>query len=87
MVHQEITPPEAAKEGGSMLPSLGGLLGWGAAKEEAKPASEVDFVSAGYSTRASSVTSSLKRSTSRRAVQAMPRKSSVRNIGSSKVQL
>jgi hypothetical protein len=40
MVHQEITPPEAAKEGGSLLPSLGGLLGWGKGQEETKPASE-----------------------------------------------
>ena len=37
MVHQEITPPEEAKEGGSLLPSLGGLFGWGG-KKEAKPA-------------------------------------------------
>jgi hypothetical protein len=36
MVHQEITPP-AANEGSSILPSLGGLFGWGG-KEEAKPA-------------------------------------------------
>jgi hypothetical protein len=36
MVHQEIAPPEAAKEGGSLLPSLGGLLGWGESKDAAK---------------------------------------------------
>jgi hypothetical protein len=36
MVHLDVTPPEEAKEGGSLLPSLGGLLGWGG-KEEAKP--------------------------------------------------
>jgi hypothetical protein len=36
MVHQDVTPPEAAQEGGSLLPSLGGLLGWGAGEE--KPA-------------------------------------------------
>ena len=35
MVHQDVTPPEAAGEGGLKLPSLGGLFGWGEAKEEA----------------------------------------------------
>jgi len=39
MVHQEITPPTEASEGGLKLPSLGGLFGWGGAKEEsAEPA-------------------------------------------------
>jgi hypothetical protein len=36
MVHQDITPPEEAKEGGSLLPSLGGLFGWGGEKKPAE---------------------------------------------------
>jgi hypothetical protein len=40
MVHQDVTPPEEAKEGGSLLPSLGGLFSWGGAKEESKPTTE-----------------------------------------------
>ena len=41
MVHQEVTPPAEASEGGLKLPGLGGLFSWGGSKEEAaKPASE-----------------------------------------------
>ena len=40
MVHQEVTPPEEASGGGSLLPGLGGLFGWGESKETPKAANE-----------------------------------------------
>ncbi len=40
MVHQDVTPPEEASDGGSQLPSLGGLFGWGESKETPKAANE-----------------------------------------------
>jgi hypothetical protein len=42
MVHQEITPPEEASEGGSLLPSLGGLLGWGKTNKDESPSQPND---------------------------------------------
>jgi hypothetical protein len=38
MVHQDVTPPEEASEGGLKLPSLGGLFGWGGSKGEPQKA-------------------------------------------------
>ena len=47
MVHQDVTPPQPAGEGGFHLPSLGGLFGWGESKpQDATPPAEKEVLPA-----------------------------------------